>query len=102
MENVQDQKGLLHREVRLLPDGRLKFIGHDLGDGVEEFFGVYEYEFERTLSADEVAQLRTLLGVSPEGDLIGSIRARFASSFDFSGFLKEHNLEGEYWSRLGD
>ncbi len=37
-----------------------------------------------------------------DADLLEAIRHRFGSTPALESFLAEHDLEGEFWSRVGD
>jgi hypothetical protein len=101
MESTSDSRGTVWRAVHLAK-GRISIEGHDLGHGVEEFFGSSEYEFRRSLDTAETTALRGLLGVPHRGDLLAAIRDRFASTHELEEFLKEHGVAGTFWSRVGD
>jgi hypothetical protein len=101
MESTRDSKGTVWRAVHPTR-GRLSIEGHDLGPGVEEYFGCSEYEFTRSLDAAETTALRELLGVPDGGDLLAAVRARFASAHELEEFLKEHGIAGTFWNRIGD
>src|SRR5689334_10332718 len=98
MTSVRDAKGLMHREVRLVPGGGLAIAGHDLGPGVEGALGVEEYEFERTLDAESVRQLVAALG---GGDVLELVGERFTSTFELERFLEQHGIASSFWNRMG-
>lgn len=102
MLNRRDEQGLMHRSISLSDSGQLGISGHDLGPGVEAFFGANEYEFERTYSADDTARARELLGLAPDDDLLQAITARFRATHELESFLEGHGIEGDFWSRVGD
>lgn len=102
LTDVRDDRGTMWRAVTLTEDGGLAILGHDLGPGVEQFWGCSEYEFERRLSAAEVTTLRELLTVPVGGDLLAAIGDRFASTSDLESFAEGHGIAGEFWSRTGD
>lgn len=93
---------MMSRAVHLNADGELTIEGHDLGPGVERIFGCTEYEFERSLSTPETSELRELLGLSADDDLLAAIGQRFEFTSDLEKFLKEHEIEGRFWNRIGD
>lgn len=99
---AKDQGGTVWRAVTLTEDGGLVISGHDLGPRVEGFFGCREYEFERRLSALEVGSLCEILVVPTGGDLLAVIAERFPDTSDLEKFTKEHGIEGQFWSRIGD
>lgn len=101
LTDVRDQDGTVWRAVGLTEDGRLTISGHDLGPGVERIHGCSEYELERRLSIRETDMLRRLLGVD-DGDLLGAIKSRFASTPRLEDFLQAHGIPGRLWNRIGD
>ncbi|MGC5249415.1 hypothetical protein ACPXB3_21120 [Gordonia sp. DT219] len=96
-----DDDGTMLRTVTLTEDGQLRIEGHDRGAGVEKFFHHSEYEYERRLSADDVARLRELLRLADEDDLLAAISARFDSNHALEQFLIDNGIEGSFWSRIG-
>jgi hypothetical protein len=101
MESTNDDKGSVMRRVHLA-GGCLSIEGHDLGSGVEEFFGHSEYEFRRSLSKAETTALRERLGVPRRDGLLAAIEDRFRTTHELEQFLEEHGLSGTFWSRVGD
>lgn len=97
-----ETRGSTYRALHHTSSGRLIIEGHDLGPEVEEFWGLGEYEFERKLTAEETNRLRTLMELERDADLLEAIRHRFGSTPALESFLAEHDLEGEFWSRVGD
>jgi hypothetical protein len=107
LEHRDDDQGLWRRTLTLREDGSLVLEGHDLGRGVSEVFGevVDEYEFTRTVAADQVDQLRRALGVSGDDDLRVTLEERFArpgGSHAFELFLTDHGIRSEFWNRIGN
>ena len=102
LTDAKDQGGPVWRAVTLTEDGGLALRGHDLGPRVEDFFGCSEYEFERRLSALEVGALCEILVVPTGVDLLGVIAERFPDTSDLEKYTKEHGIEGQFWSRIGD
>ena len=102
MQDVSDADGTMWRAVHLSASNELVIEGHDLGRGVERVFGSGEYEFQRALSSNETSELRKLLGLSGDKDLLAAIAERFDSTRDLEAFLKAHDLEGKFWNRIGD
>ena len=70
MKDVRDADGTMWEAVHLSSSNELVIEGHDLGPGVERFFGCGEYEFQRALSSNETSELRKLLGLSGDQDLL--------------------------------
>jgi hypothetical protein len=102
LTDLTDERGTVWRAVTLTDDDGLALCGHDLGRGVRSVFGVGEYEFERRLSPRETEALGELLKVPTGGDLLAGIAARFPAGGGLEAFLKEHGIDGRFWSRLGD
>lgn len=100
--NVHDSKGTMLRVVRLTDDGGLMIEGHDLGGGVEQFFGAYEYEFKKQFSSDAVARLRDLLGLESDDELLPTIKEQFTYTDDLEEFLRDNGIDGKFWSRVGN
>ncbi len=99
-----DEDGTLWRAITV-DEGSFILSGHDTGPGVERILGCSEYEFERTLSPDETLKLRRLLGVSVEAinaELLAAVAHRFDSIEQLEAFLEEHEIDGSFWSQLGE
>lgn len=105
LEHRDDDEGLYHRTVTLRGDGSLVLEGQDLGRGVSDIFGYKEYEFVRTIAADQVPEVRRMLGVTRDKELRAALEERFARPGGSRGFeqsLEAHNIPSEFWSRIGD
>ncbi|MFC7625473.1 hypothetical protein [Microlunatus sp. GCM10028923] len=107
LEQTDDDRGFSVRRVLFADDGGLTIEGHDLGVGVERFFGEgnTEYEFTRTVTAAGVGRLREVLDLDPEADLGDELRRRFAhpgGSAELERTLKDHGIETTFWSRVGE
>jgi hypothetical protein len=102
LADVRDENGTVWRAVTLNEDGSLAISGHDLGRGVERFFGCGEYEFERLLSAPAVKALYELLTVPADADLLAAIADRFPSGSGLEAFVRDHGIESQFWNRVGD
>lgn len=100
-EERHDEDGLVRREVRLLDDGSVRIEGHDIGPGVERFFGDNEYEFARSLPPSSVAKLLRALGIADD-DLLPALRSRFATTAELEAYVSEHDIDSDFWSRSGD
>jgi hypothetical protein len=106
LDHRDDDQGLYRRTLTLREDGSLVLEGHDLGQGVSNVFGegLNEYEFARTVAADQVDELRRLLGVSGDDDLRATLEDRFArrgGSHAFEQFLEANGVASEFWNRIG-
>lgn len=97
---IDDDGTHRHSAAHLNDAGVLVITTHDLGPGVQEFFGMSEYEATETFTADQTAQLREALG----DDLIAAIAARFPDSpLDLSKHSEALGIgRGKIWNRIGD
>lgn len=101
LTNRHDSDGTVLRVIKLDDDGALRIEGHDLGSGVEKFFGHDEYEFTRSLSAEETVRLRTLLGLTDDDDLLTTIAERFGDTPTLERFLTDSGIEATFFNRIG-
>lgn len=84
------------RWVRLTESGGLSLEGQDLT-------ATSEYEFATTLSKEQTATPRRLLGVDDDdGDLLAAVAGQFSTLAALEAFLKQHDLRGTFWSRHED
>lgn len=100
-ENAIDDDGThRHSAAHLNDAGALVITTHDLGPGVQDFFGMSEYEATETFTTDQTARLREALG----GDLIAAIAARFPDSpLDLAKYSDSIGVgRGKIWNRIGD
>lgn len=108
LEAKDDDDGMVLRRLIVHDDGSLVLEGHDLGPGVERFWGRgnTEYEFSRTVAPDGVRHLRAVLEIDdtdPDA-LAAALRERFArpgGSPDFEKTLVANDITSEFWSRVG-
>jgi len=88
------------------PDNGLTIDGQDLGPSVEQWFGegIREYEWMRTVDADEVPRLVELLGGPPGANVLDALEAWLPShaATDLEKLIDEHELRGTVWRRTGD
>lgn len=72
----QEQNGADQRTIwaALLADDSLKISGHDLGPGVESFWGSDEYEFAYTIPSSHVHDFLALLGATEVKDVLGALK----------------------------
>jgi len=101
-DSTDDDDGTMWRGVTLGRDGALTIAGHDIGPGVEQFFGCREYEFTRRFSRQETIAVCRLLGINRKRDLLAGIKERFSSTTQLEQALARQGLTGEFWSRTGD
>ena len=82
--------------------GDLVIEGQDLGDAVESYFGVREYEWIWTIRARDLPSLLNALG--PSSDVLAGLSERFSgdNAADLKSFLDSHDIPHEVWSRMGD
>jgi hypothetical protein len=83
-------------------NGDLLIEGHDLGAGVREFFGYFEYEWVWTIEAADLPRLAAALGA--DSNLLDALKARFSgdAAAEIGSFLKEHEIPNAFWNRIGD
>jgi hypothetical protein len=106
LEQTDDERGFSRRSVRLLEDGGLRIEGHDMGPGVEAFWGVGldEYEYARTVLADRVVRLRRVPGLAARDDLLGALHDRYGhpgGTRELEELFVAHGIETEFWNRVG-
>jgi hypothetical protein len=99
---MRDALGTRRLEASLTEAGDLLIEGHDLGKGVEEFFGYREYEWDWTVRAGDIPALLTALG--EDSDVLTALSRRFSGdqAAGLLSFLEEHGVPHESWSRTGD
>ena len=102
LEHDQQGGNITWRAVSLDDAGALTIKGHDLGGGVEGFWGLSEYEFVRHFSVAETKRLRAALGADKSTDLLEAIGQHFKSTSELETFAGQHGLTGRFWSRVGD
>ena len=88
--------------AKLNDSGDLVFEGQDIGQGVQEVLGCFEYEWAWTIKACDIALFIQALGA--EGDILQLLTAHFKDekAADLHGFMTEHQIPFESWSRAGD
>lgn len=101
LRDMRDAGGSRHLKASIKPSGCLVIEGQDLGPGVEQIFGVREYEWQWTVDAEGCERLRAALGKT---DLLAALAERFSGerAADLQAFLKSSEVPFEHWSRLGD
>lgn len=104
LRDVRDEQGIRFLGASFAADGTLMIEGHDIGDGVEQFFGPgnREYEWAWTIPAQHLPQLATALGAGD--DLLAALAARFSNEHaaGLQPFLDEQGIPYDFWSRVGD
>jgi hypothetical protein len=102
LRNVRDAQGTRHLQATLTGEGDLVIEGQDLGDGVEQIFGVREYEWIWTIRARDLPSLLDAMGGS--SNVLATLRERFSgdNAAELKSFLDSHDVPHEVWSRMGD
>jgi hypothetical protein len=104
LRNIRDELGTRYLRAVLSVDGVLTIEGHDLGDGVEQIFGLAnrEYEWVWTIQSADVAQL--LAALHGGDDILAALHLRFSNdrAAAIKPFLDQHGIKYEVWSRVGD
>jgi hypothetical protein len=96
------KKGSRYFSASYRPGGNLIFEGQDLGAGVREVFGFFEYEWVWTVHASSLPALKKALG-NPR-DLLLALKKNFSNdnAENLDTFLADHNITYEKWNRIGD
>ena len=106
LRNERSAKGGSFLIAVLTEEGDLRIEGQDLGDGVEEFWGTgnREYEWNLTVRALHLPRLTSVLGGHEGGDVLSLLASRYAQDPRCASrtFLEEHGVPVEFWSRVGD
>lgn len=104
LSETKDGNGVSARWVRLTNDGDLLIEGHDLGPGVQLFFGGNEYEFVRTVRAADMPALRRAFQLDEEDDLLAALLERYdgRGTSELEQFIQDAGVPSEFWSRVGD
>ncbi|HOX45985.1 MAG TPA: hypothetical protein PK668_20450 [Myxococcota bacterium] len=106
LRDERDERGTRHLEASFTDGGDLLLAGQDLGRGVSDFFGEggSEYEFAWSVKRTDLPRLLQALGGAPGADLLELLAARFTgpAAAGIQGFLEEHRIPAEFWSRVGD
>ena len=102
LRDIDDAQGIRYLEASLSSDGELRIEGQDLGSGVEEIFGLREYEWVWTVRAHNVPKLLRALGA--KSDVLSALSERFTGerADELMPFLDSQGIPYEVWSRIGD
>ena len=89
-------------DAALEPNGDLVIHSIDTGEDVARIWGSPEYEWVWTIKAHQLPRLAAALNV--EGDLLLALKKRFNAekAANLGPFLDQHDIEYEFWSRVGD
>jgi len=103
LRDIQDENGRRQQSASLQIDGTLLIEGHDLGRGVESFFGSGQFEYEWALKILSPGVEKLKLALSCD-DLMVALKDRFSgnASADLQAFLDDNAVPYEFWSRVGD
>ena len=101
LRNTSDAGGSRYLDASIQPNGDLLIEGQDLGPAVEEFFGVGEYEWKWTVTAEDCERLRAALGTT---DLLAGLVEQFSGdkAAGLDDFLLANDIPYDVWTRLGD
>ena len=102
LRDVRDAQGTRHLQATLTDMGDLVIEGQDLGDGVEQIFGVREYEWIWTIRARDLPSLVGAMGAT--SNVLAMLSERFSgdNAAGLKSFLDSHDVPHEVWSRMGD
>lgn len=102
LRDTRDAQGTRFLEASINSEGGLVIEGQDIGPGVEEIFGVSEYEWAWAISARDCNRLRVALGT--KSDLLSALGERFAGerASDLLPFLESEGIRFTAWGRMGD
>ena len=103
LRDVKDADGSRLLQASLTSRGDIVIEGRDYGPGVEQVFGVREYEWVWTIPAASVGDLLHVLPAAAD-DVLAAFRDRFSGerAADLGTFLESNGIPTERWSRLGD
>jgi hypothetical protein len=92
------------RRLVVVPhEGGIRLDGHDLGNGVDEFWGCREYEWTCDVAADALPQLVTALGGAAGEDIFEVIRRTCGHDpTRLHLTITEAKIPNKFWSRVGD
>jgi hypothetical protein len=80
-------------------DGNLRIEGQDLGPGTEMVSSDGEYEWGKTVAAEDVPRVVELLGGGPEQDILDLLEERYRGreSYELEKRLRESDIEVNLW-----
>jgi hypothetical protein len=102
LRNIRGSQDTRHLQASLTREGDLVIEGQDIGDAVEQIFGVREYEWIWTIRARDIAILLSALGAT--SDVLKALSERFGDerAAELKSFLDDHDVPHDIWSRMGD
>lgn len=83
------------REISLVDGTILTISGYDDGPELRELHGMDAREFHRGFTADETAELATLLGTVVGIDLLTTLDERFENTADIEAFARDNGVPGD-------
>lgn len=104
LRDTQDEDGRRQQSARLQADGTLLVEGHDMGRGVESFFGPGQTEYEWALTILPPGVNKLKLALSCNGDVLVALKDRFSgdASAELQSFLDNNGVPYDFWSRVGE
>lgn len=96
----RDERGTRHVEVSL-EGGSIVIRGQDIGKSVEDFWGSDEYEWAWTIDLRHEPELRKLLMILPDQQVLDGIVEHFSGDdyFALSQLLGTAPFPTNFWSR---
>lgn len=86
--------------------GSLHIEGQDLSDSVSEVFGedISEYEWSYIIHRKEFQKLINAIGIEENSDVLPTFVKRFSgeNAMEIGTFLKDHDIQHQFWNRMGD
>ncbi|TVQ28287.1 MAG: hypothetical protein EA370_16810 [Wenzhouxiangella sp.] len=102
LRETSDEDGNRQLGASLKDDGTIVVHGHDLGPGVESFFGpgITEYEWALSIRPSGVRVLKMALAC--DADVLTALRDRFSgdAAANLQDFLDDNAVPYEFWSRV--
>ena len=86
-------------DVTRQSDGSLRIHGHDIGGGAE-IFGSDDYEWYKTIPAENIEQFRQVFGVPDGVDEIAFLEEHHSNDqgHSFETLVRENDLAERFWS----
>jgi len=102
LRDIDDARGSQYLKASLRSDGDLVIQGQDLGSGVNEIYGFFEYEWAWTIRAGDVPKLHRAL--QAKSDVLSALSKRFTGdrADELQSFLDSEGIPYEAWGRIGD
>lgn len=102
LRDVNEPGDTRHLEARYNETGDLVIEGQDIGETVERLLGGREYEWVWTIRAADFPRL--IAALDDGSHVLDALERRFAGdrAHELKGFLDEHGVVYEAWSRVGE